>query len=234
MGYDDLVKLLQTRLGFRTDLQDVIAVEVKLAQYELEKMVTQNPWFLWRAADVCVDTSCLSLALPLGFLRLCEFNNPLFHAEGAPCGYQLTRAFADSTYSVDSGVAPIETYTLQNKSLRLNARAKGKLRLFYITSSAKLSDAVQQNLWTEHAFDLLLNKTGIQLAATLRDQEALDMFSRNYAIALSNFQKECVAYEDTGFEQTRSPSLYTSYNNMPVGSFFDPLTGTPCDCGGTP
>lgn len=236
MGFDDLVKLIQTRLGFNFTQQvtDAIAMEVRLAQYQLEKDVTYNPWFLWRAADVCVDETCLSLALPNGFLRLCEFNNPLFHPEGMPCGYQITRRFADSVYSSDMPVGKVDGYTLQAKSIRLNARAKGKLRIFYITANAKLSPSTQQNLWTEHAFDLLMNLTGRAVAGIIKNESAMQQFTQDYAMALSSFKRQCVAYEDHLMELSREVSLYSSYNEKPVGGFYDATTGAPCDCGGTP
>lgn len=234
MGYDDLIAMVQSRLGFHTKLAEVISREVQLAQYTLEKDVTYNPWFLWRAADVCVDETCLSLTLPVGFLRMCEFNNPLFHRCGSSCGYQITKGFADSTYSVDSAVGAVKFYTLQAKSLRLNARATGKLRIFYISTNAKLSPSNQFNLWTEHAFDLLLFKTTMAVAAIIRDTDGLSAATQDFAMAMNSFKRQCIAYEDYGFELTREQSLYSSYNENLVGGFYDTLTGAPCNCGGTP
>jgi len=232
MGYDQLVAIIQTRCGFHDKLADVIAAEVQLAQYELEHDVTFNPWFLWRAADVCVDETCLNITLPVGFLRLCEFNNPLFQKQGCHQAYPLNRGFADDVYAHNMPAGVPYAFTLQAGFIRLDKRDTGLLRLFYISTNAKLSAAVQKNLWTENAFNLLLNKTGLAVAQTIQDASAVSRFSDGLTIAYSSFKKECVAYEDFGREQLRIKTESSVWNQRPVGGWYEAGTNTPCGCGG--
>lgn len=228
----DLISLINARLGFRTDRADYILQEAKVAQYALERDVKVNPWFLWRAADICVKEDCVNLTLPPGFLRLCEFNNPLFQPVGQTGAITLSRGFADDVYAKELGNGCPTAFSLQAKNLRLNRKANGMLRLFYMTYNAPLGQGVEANLWTEHAFDLLLAKTGMAVAASIQNEAALTRFSGDYAEALRAFKAACVAYEDYQHEMTRSPSPHSIYNQVPVGVWLNPGSTTPCDCGG--
>lgn len=232
LSSDDLVSLIQDRLGFRKDRADYILKEAELAQFELERDVTFNPWFLWRAADVCVKEDCVNLALPTGFLRLCEFNNPLFQPVGQEGAITLSRGFADDIYAKELSVGCPSAFSLQAKNLRLNRKANGMLRLFYITYNAPLGTSVKANLWTEHAFHLLMYKTGMAVAATLQNDPALKRFTSDYMMALDKFKAACVAYEDYQHELTRMPSPHSIYNQVPVGVWLNPGTTEPCTCGG--
>lgn len=229
---DDLVKIVQSRCGFRTDQVDYILKEAELAQYELERDVTCNPWFLWRAADICVKEDCVNLTLPPGFLRLCEFNNPLFQPVGQEGASTLSRGFADDIYAKELSAGCPTAFSLQAKNLRLNRKSNGMLRLFYITYNAPLGTSVKANLWTEHAFNLLTYKTGLAVASTLQNDAAEKRFRSDYATAYMAFKAACVAYEDYQHELIRAPSPHSIYNQVPVGVWLNPGSDEPCTCGG--
>lgn len=210
MNLNNMVSLIQTRLGFRDDIQDQVINEINLAQYALERDVTFNPHFLWRAKDICICPECVDYALPPGFLRLDEFSNPLFQPDGVFTSYELSKGIAATSYEPNKLAGCVTSFSIYAGNLRLNARACGLLRLFYITATTQLSLIVVENLWTQHAFDVLMNKAGMALASALEEQAAFALFSAEYAMTLRRFKTECVAYEDQGMNVARGDSLYKS------------------------
>lgn len=232
MNLNDMVSLIQARLEFRDDQKDNIIKEINLAQYELERDVSFNPYFLWRGKDICVNETCLNFPVPAGFIRLCEFNNPLWHEKGCPYAYEIGRAVANKTYAADNPVGSINFFSLQGSNIRLSKRASGILRLFYITATTPLSEAVPENLWTQKAFALLMNRAGLQMANILRDARGVEFFEKSYAESLFKFKKECIAFEDFGYDIARADNLYRDWNNS-VGGWYEP--GAECQtCEVTP
>lgn len=220
MNVHDMISQIQNRLGFRTDLADKILKEINLAQFQLERDVTFNPYFLWRGRDLCLKEPCLNYALPEGFIRICEFNNPLFHPADSNLAYELNRGLAITSYAKDNSVGNPDCYTLQHGNIRLNKRAQGVLRLFYITSITPLSDLVSENLWTSKAYDLLMNKAGLACANLTRDGFAVEYFTKEYSASLINFKRECIAFEDYGYSIARADKLYNEFS-FPVGGWYD-------------
>lgn len=227
MNLNKMVSLIQARMGFRDDIQQHIVDEVNLAQYELERDVTFNPHFLWRAKDICICPDCVDYALPPGFLRLDEQNNPLYQETGVSVARELNRGLAVTTYEPEKAASNITSFSIYSGNLRLNGRGCGSLRLFYITATTQLSDSVLENLWTQHAFSLLMNKAGIALATSLKEEEAYRQFSIDYSIALDRFKRECVAYEDQGMNVARGDALY-KYPVKAVGGWYE-AGSIPCE-----
>lgn len=219
---NDMISQIQFRLGKRKDLKDEIIQEIKLAQYQLERDVTFNPYFLWRGKDLCLDPACLDYALPTGFIRLCEINNPLMHPEGHPFAYELNRGIGNVTYSQDLPVGAPSSFSVQAQNLRLDKRSAGVLRIFYITETTHLSEESPTNWWTAKAYDLLMNKAGFSLATILRDESAIQLFGTAYAMSLAQFKKECVAYEDYGHMLSRAEGLAVGLLTE-VGGWYEPV-----------
>lgn len=232
MGINELISLIKSRIGFRTDLDEYIMQECQLAQYMLEKDVRLTPWFLWRAADICVRDTCLDLAVPVGFLRMCEYNDPLFQCEGVSGAITLNRAFADDVFAKELAVAAPSSYTLQASNIRLNRKANGILRIFYFSTCPKLSLSVSENYWTEHAFDLLLNKTGMAVAATIQNESAMAFFAAQHRDSYNAFADECTSRDDVGYNLLRISTPYTAFNSELVGVWVAPESTEPCTCGG--
>jgi hypothetical protein len=210
MNLASMISQIQARLGFRDDLQSEILREIQLAQYQLERDVTFNPYFLWRAQDIVLHEECLDYALPQGFIRICELNNPLLHPACSPMALELNRGLAFTAYSKDNPARPPDCYTIQHGNLRLNGRVHGVLRLFYITSTQKLDEDCDSNLWTEKAYALLMNRAGLSCAKLVRDAYAEQSFEKEYATSLDTFKRECVAFEDFGYSIARADRLYGS------------------------
>lgn len=232
MDISSLISQIQMQLGFRDDLDEHIVRELQLAQYELERDVTFNPWFLWRAKDICIKPDCLNYALPAGFIRLDETNNPLYHHKGSCKAYELNRGLAVHAYAQDNSVGFISHFTIQAKNLRLSQRGDGILRMFYITASAPLSLVNTTNLWTVDGYDVLMNKAGRAMANAVRDRDAIRHFETAYAESLINFKRQCIAYEDFGRDIARLDNLYL--HQRFTGGWYDPLSGgcEPCGSGG--
>lgn len=220
MNLNDMISQIQARLGFREDLQEEILKEINLAQHQLERDVSFNPYFLWRGQDIYMSESCINYALPETFIRVCEFNNPLFHPAGAPFAYEVNRGMAVTSYAKDNSVGEVVCYTIQHGNLRLNKRVAGIFRLFFISSTAPLGGLVTENLWTEKAYDLLMNKAGLACAKLTRDNFAVDSFEKDLAASLVNFKRECIAFEDFGFAVARADRLYSEFS-FPVGGWYD-------------
>ena len=227
MNLNDMISLIETRLGFRDDIADRIIKEVNLAQYELERDVTFNPYFLWRAKDICICPDCIDYALPAGFIRLDEMNNPLYQSEGSFCSNELEKALAVNTYEQSKGAGNITAFSIYSNNLRLNGRGCGVLRLFYYTATTQLSLTVLDNLWTTHAFSLLMNKTGIALANALNEERALAQFTNDFAYSMDRFKRECVAYEDAGMHVSRGDALY-KFPVQEVGGWYE-AGSIPCE-----
>lgn len=221
MNLNDMISQIQMRLGFRKDLIDEIIREIQLAQYQLEHDVTFNPHFLWRGKDICICPDCIDYALPAGFLRLCEFNQPLFHCKDSSSAYELNRGIGNIAYAKDNPAGSPVYYTIQSNNLRLNVRACGILRLFYITATTQLSSSVLENLWTQKAYDVLLNKAGYAMALTVQNEAASARFGNDYARSLINFKRECIAYEDFGYDLARAESLYAG-PIQETGGWYEP------------
>lgn len=221
MNVTDMISQIRFRLGNRTDLQAEIMREINLAQYELERDVTFNPYFLWRAKDLCICTECLDYAVPSGFIRLCEFNNPLYQAENEFCAYELDKGLGSFTYPQNTAVGRPSYFSLQSNNIRLNTRACGVMRLFYITATTPLSDSAVENLWTEKAYGLLMAKAGLTVASAVRDNDAVGYFAAAYQQTLAAFKKECVAYEDFGYNLARADTLFHG-RLMHVGGWYEP------------
>lgn len=220
MNVHDMIAQIQVRLGFRKDLQEEILKEINVAQNQLERDVSFNPYFLWRGQDICLRESCLDYALPETFVRICEFNNPLFHPEGSPFAYEINRGLAVTSYAVDNSVGTPLCYTIQHGNLRLNKRVSGIFRLFFISSTTPLGGLVDSNLWTEKAYDLLMNKAGLACAKLVRDVSSISYFESDLAVSLLNFKRECIAFEDFGYSIARADKLYSEFST-PVGGWYD-------------
>jgi hypothetical protein len=227
MNLNDMVSLIQMRLGFRDDHRDNIIREINLAQYQLERDPTYNPPFLWRAKDICICPDCLDYALPAGFIRLDEMNNPLYQADGHYVARELDKSIAINTYEQNKVGGCPEFFSIYSGNLRLDKRACGILRLFYITATTPLSESTLENRWTQEAFDLLMNKAGIALASALEEVRALERFSADYFMSLATFKRQCVAYEDQGMNTSRASFLYQSPVKA-VGGWYE-AGSIPCE-----
>jgi hypothetical protein len=230
MNLTEMVSLIQARLGFRNDLELQIIREINLAQYELERNPTFNPYFLWRAKDICICPECIDYGLPAGFIRLDEFSNPLFQPSEANCSYELEKGIAVGTYEHSKLAGTPKAFSIYSSNLRLDVRACGLLRLFYITATTQLTSVILENLWTDKAFNLLMNRAGMSMASMLHDENALTLFTQNYFMAMDSFKRECVAYEDAGMNVVRGGALY-EFPVRNIGGWYEAgsIPCGPCD-----
>lgn len=69
--------------------------------------------------------------------------------------------------------------------------------------STSPANPISINQWTENGYTVVMSKTGIIMAQTLQNQEALQAFIANYNLAYKDLHHESVAREDTGQDEAR-------------------------------
>lgn len=177
------VTRIQRELGFRTDLSTEIIAALQDAQVELEEAV-ELPWFLKDEglSDMTTVADTQTVALPTGFIR--EFEDDALH-------------IYDSTADEDEQWTPLVKDTMEY--LRANYPGSGtpvgyclgvssyflfpipdaifNLRQVFYKKDTTLATDVE-NLWLEHAHDLMIGVAGQKIARALRDRNALVEFEK--------------------------------------------------------
>ena len=188
MTRDEAIALIQQQLGFRTDLESTIILNLKAAQLLLEKEPTK-PWFLL-SEDSYVRTTAAEqrLQLPSDFLQ---------EAEEAVLRYvpdEDDDADVDTSNEVElvkedydvlrvnykSNVeGPPEAYALVGEYFRLFPTPDDDylIRMIYYKQDTVLDTNVE-NAWLKHAPYVLMGKAGWQIASALRDSFAQTTFSK--------------------------------------------------------
>ena len=186
MTRDEAVALIQEGLGFRTTLSSNIITHLQLAQETLEKAPTK-PWFLI-SEDSYIDTTAAEqrLVIPTDFLEepdqavLRYIPDTLTDGEVdlVKDDYDVLRKnyFDSSTGTIETGEP--EAYALQGAYFRIFPTPDDAytLRMIYY-AKADILDTNIENVWLEHIPLLLIGKAGKQIAASLRDKDALAIFA---------------------------------------------------------
>jgi hypothetical protein len=184
MTRDEAVALMQLQLGFRSDQSANLILHLKLAQTMLEKSPTK-PWFLIVGEDTLVTVADdQKIAVPTDFLQEAE--------QG------VLRFIPDDADSPDDEVdLDKDSYDVLRKNFRTTASGEPQayalfggyfyifpvpddvytLKMIRYGQDTVLSTNVENN-WLKYAPKLLMGSAGKELAAALRDSNAMEIFAR--------------------------------------------------------
>lgn len=197
------VSRIQRRLGFRSDLESVIIDELQHAQVTLEEEYRESPpWFLLEEiSSASTEADEERLPLPTDFLQ--EYD----HGDGALYVYdsseddpwiELPKGLYKGLkgYYVTSGRP--KAYSLLGSYFRLHPTpdAVYSMKLLYYKRGVVLDSDVE-NVWLQHAPDVLINLAGTALATSIRDQGAFGWFSAQYEKARAAMHRASVARAST-------------------------------------
>lgn len=190
MTRDEARVLIATRLGFRTDLNDTIDLELQLVQSEeLEGDNEFKPWFLFTdyTDPTFVTTAGQDyVQLPSNFLLQIEdtflyFQEP--EATGTEFPWSPVRANLLAEIMAQDEVGGVPGFvTVQGDRLyiRPTPQEAYTLRLFYYRADAVLSSNVT-NLWLTHAIEWLVSATAAKIADSYLQDEAMAQRQTNAA-----------------------------------------------------
>jgi len=172
MTRDEARTLVAARLGFRTDLNDTIDLELQLVQAEeLEDDNEFKPWFLftdYTDATFVTTSGQDYVQLPSNFLLQIEdtflyFQEP--EATGAEFPWSPVRANLLAEIMAQDEVGGVPGFvTVQGDRLyiRPTPQEADTLHLFYDRDDAVLSSNVT-NLWLTHAIEWLVPATACEI-----------------------------------------------------------------------
>lgn len=190
MTRDEARALVAARLGFRTDLNDTIDLELQLVQSEeLEDDNEFKPWFLFTdyTDPTFVTTAGQDyVQLPGNFLLQIEdtflyFQEP--EATGTEFPWSPVRANLLAEIMSQDEVGGVPGFvTIQGDRLyiRPTPQEAYTLRLFYYRADDVLSSNVT-NLWLTHAVEWLVSSTAAKIADSYLQDEATAQRQANSA-----------------------------------------------------
>lgn len=208
MNFGEAVTNIAKKLGNRTDLDESIKAEIKLAQAELEASRTL-PWFLLQEElYTTIAAGDKRVQIPSDFLR--EYENGALWVEDTDAGTftQLTKVHFDDLRRVelitsddDENAAPTY-YALAGTFFHIvPAPAEAtRLRIMCYRRADELTDPSDTNLWLDNNPELLLAKAGMRMAQYLRSTELYAMFQSQYTENMTSQEQANVAREMENFE----------------------------------
>lgn len=194
----EAVSAIQRRLGMRTNLDTDIATEIQLAQTVLESEV-ELPWFLLaKDSSLVTVAETAEVAYPSDFLRLSD--GGLWLKDGT----EYTQLDKDSFQAIHgdsdlegSGTPSYFAELGLNFTLFKTPDAIYNLTLYYYAAATVLSSDIT-NAWLTYAPDLLISFTGMRMAESIRDKDAMGIFSSEYGKAFTRYIKSLVAHDEAG------------------------------------
>lgn len=207
MDMAGMVKMVASRLGNRTDLDTIIADEIRRHQ-ELLSLEPELPWFLVQL-DVTLGTTVVgdaNVAYPVGFLSLLEdertlwlvdanggktFLPKLLPSDIGETSMALPEGFLESPTGIVLYPTPDAAYTVH---------AAGYVADVPIPETG-------ENLWSKHAFDVLTASAGIDLAVAFDAAGAVKLFSDRLAAAKLRLQAKTVSWSETALSRNTTPEI---------------------------
>lgn len=200
-----LISALRFRLGNKKGFDDDFLREIQFAQERLEDDPTLEYWFLTKMASIIVISGVAELVLPTNFIREFDSILPFLQLNGKVI--RLVRAdFEDAKLHFQNAVGQPTHYSEYDEKLVLFPTPdKGYiLEYTYLAREEELVPTTNEsNAWTRNAFQMLLNKTGIALAQSFRDKEALANFTADFQAAFSELMTRITQREEVNFHQSR-------------------------------
>lgn len=181
MTRDEARALVAARLGFRTDLNDTIDLELQLVQAEeLEDDNEFKPWFLftdYTDATFVTTPGQDYVQLPEDFLLQIEdtflyFQEP--EATGTEFPWSPVRANLLAEVMAQDEVGGVPSFvTVQGSRLYIRPTPQEvyTLRLFYYRADTALTGDIT-NLWLTHAVEWMISSTAAKIADAYLQDEA--------------------------------------------------------------
>lgn len=175
---------MQIQLGFRSDQSANIILHLKLAQTMLEKSPTK-PWFLIAAEDTFTTTIAQQkLTIPTDFLQEADagvFRYVPDDADGLDDEVDLVKGDYDVLRANFRIVAPgkPQAYALFGGYFYIFPAPDAVYTLHMIRygQDTVLSTNIENN-WLKYSPKLLMGSAGKEIAAALRDSNAMEIFNR--------------------------------------------------------
>lgn len=181
MDRDTAVSLIESRVGFRSDLTDYIVQEMQAAQTYLEEHSDYLPDFLLtERATITMTADEERVALPDEFLREQEDYLPiLYDTDGTT---RLARLSKEDLYDLeeeyhDDSTDQPKHFALHGPYFRLFPipDAAYKLKLYFYKAASPLTTNFE-NAWLKHCPDWLIGETGFRVALFLQLPKMVEIF----------------------------------------------------------
>lgn len=224
MTRDQVVQLVQRRLGYRTDLASDILLEMELAQQDLTYNTVPTPWFLRMVfANVLVPDSRPGFSgmvmLPAGFISFVYPDCSIHYTDGSPTRllsmpwpqmrdellprnapdarpqrYAQHDAFYMRLWPAPDQSYPVEMTCYLGEELIENLGP---------------DNLTQENKWTVRAPELLAVSTALRIAPSLRDAELTAYLQQEEVRLLAHLERATIQREEQGFDRIINESLLT-------------------------
>jgi hypothetical protein len=197
---DEAVVRIQDGLGFRKDREAEIVRRMQEVQRDLERGKTL-PTFMRAEVLSSVSAGALGFSLPADFLRITGER-----VQVDPSGTSDTRYWRRLSWGSYETIPLIEaTVTGSPRYAILDIvngdvwfdvyLATGQSYYFQYYKKADLLTSNIENVWLEHAPELIIGDAGRRIAADMRNQTAVQLFSTMYSEARATWFKEAIQDE---------------------------------------
>lgn len=229
MTRDQAVAQIQQTLGWRSDKATEIVAALQFAQAEREKPGKTLPWWLVaQDQTLSVVISTQETTLPTGFIKERETRDGNLRYRPSATGrtYFLEkmdfmyaekyffgdwRNASDEDASADDSLSPgiPRAYVLRNTTVRIYPvpDAAYSLKWDFYKNDDTLSSGSTENKWLANAPWVLIGDAGMKLAADLRDQTALGIFSTIRTQFQSELMNSIIEREEAGRSRSMGSRL---------------------------
>ena len=202
MTLDELTSVIAKRLGNRTDLNDAIQLEMKLAQQNTLERLQRLPWFLLSDFSWTVTVPGeQKIQIPNDFLREAR-DGTLWVKSTDDEWLMVTKKEFDYLSSLYGSYVPSDGerashYALSGKYFYLfpTPNTGYEVRMRYFQKDTVMTTGTDENLWAEHEPDLLINATGMKMSSYISNKTAMTAFREGYVYALDQMEKHETARE---------------------------------------
>lgn len=191
----EAIAYIQQKLGFRDDLDAAILLELRVQQDLLEQGQSL-PWWLRVDGSLSAVAATDTIALPTGFIRLDEDIEPWMTdtTTGKRSAIKivdwdqlLALTWDEDTQAVATG--PVRAMAIRNTTFQLAPvpTENGTIYASWYAKDENLADIAsnESNLWLTYAPLVLVGLAGLEVAADLQHDDAVEKFQRIYAGANS-------------------------------------------------
>lgn len=238
MTRDKVVQLVKRRLGFRTDLDSDILLEMEMAQHDLTYNTLPIPWFLKITFPGMFNPGPEPwnegmFLLPSGFISFVYPDCSMSYLSGYP-------GVTDTPFLLRSMPWPqmrdelLPQKVPKGRPQRYAQKDALYMQLwptpdqvywveFNIYSGDELienlgpDNLTQQNKWTDLQPELLAVSTALRIAPSLRDSELTAYLQQEEARLLARLEKATIQREEQGFDRIINESLLTDM--APEGAY---------------
>ena len=199
MDRDAAVARVHVGLGFRTDMTDQIVLHLQEEQRDLERGKTLPSFMLLEGQTLNLLEGTRTVAIPADFLR--RSNEQMYFYPPTGDGrsryipwreYAAARTAYESYEAAGPVVAALRTSTIE---FFPTADRDYPITWDYYQKGIILTSNVE-NLWLQHAPELLIGGAGLRLSRDLRNQAGEKLFGQMYQTARTTWFAETVV-EDT-------------------------------------